>query len=113
MAKHDPRLDGLFKALADTTRRDMIERLAQGPARVSDLAGPTGMAMPTVMRHLSVLEDCGLVETEKSGRSRICRMAPDAMTEARDWMDDQRRIWEARLDRMEAYVFGKEPDNDH
>ena len=105
MAKHDPDLSLLFHALADTTRRSILNRLAQGPARVTDLAGPTGLRLPTVMRHLSVLEEAGLIATSKDGRVRTCAIRPDAMEPAREWIDEQRAIWEARLDRLDAFVM--------
>ena len=104
MAKHDPDLDLLFQALADPTRRAMLERLARGPAPVSELARPTGLRLPTVMRHLSVLEQTGLVSTAKDGRVRSCAIVPQALAPMRAWLDEQRAVWEARLDRLEDYV---------
>lgn len=105
MAKHDPHLDLLFHALSDPTRRMMLARLAQGPAAVSELAGPTGLKLPTVLRHLSVLEEAGLVTTAKDGRVRSCALVPDALGPMRDWMDEQRAVWEGRLDRLDDYVM--------
>nr|WP_295469514.1 metalloregulator ArsR/SmtB family transcription factor [Mesorhizobium sp.] len=105
MAKHDPELSLLFHALADETRRSMLSQLAQGPARVTDLAGPTGLSLPTVMRHLSVLEEAGLIATSKDGRVRTCAMVPEAMDPVRTWIDEQRAIWEARLDRLDKFVM--------
>ena len=104
MAKHDPDLDLLFQALADPTRRAMLERLARGPAPVSELARPTGLRLPTVMRHLSVLEQAGLVSTAKDGRVRSCAIVPQALAPMRAWLDEQRAVWAARLDRLEDYV---------
>jgi len=104
MAKHDPALDRLFHALADPTRRGFVERLLAGPATVSELAAPTGMALPTVMKHLAVLEETGLVATEKSGRARLCRVTPAPLTHAQRWIETQRQTWEARLDRLEDYL---------
>jgi DNA-binding transcriptional ArsR family regulator len=104
MAKHDPDLDRLFHALSDPTRRGIVERLLAGPASVSDLAAPTGMALPTVMKHIAVLEQSGLVVSEKAGRTRICRARPEPLDQARGWIEDQRRLWEARLDRLDDYV---------
>jgi DNA-binding transcriptional ArsR family regulator len=83
----------------------MLTRLARGPARVTELAGPTGLKLPTVMRHLSVLEAAGLVSTQKDGRVRSCALQPEAMVPMRDWLDEQRRVWEARLDRLDDYVM--------
>ena len=105
MAKHDPHLDLLFHALSDPTRRLMLNRLAQGPAPVSELAAPTGLRLPTVLRHLSVLEEAGLVATQKDGRVRSCTFQPQAMAPMRDWLEEQRAIWEARLDRLDDYVM--------
>lgn len=104
MAKHDVDLSLLFHALADTTRRSILTRLAEGPARVSDLAEPTGFRLPTVMRHLGVLEEAGLIITAKDGRVRTCAIRPEAMEPARAWIDAQRATWEARLDRLDAFV---------
>jgi len=104
MAKHDPHLDLLFHALSDPTRRMMLNRLAKGPAPVTELAGPTGLKLPTILRHLSVLEEAGLVSTQKDGRVRSCAFQPKAMQPMTDWLDDQRKVWEARLDRLDDYV---------
>ena len=78
MAKHDPHLDLLFHALSDPTRRAMLNRLAQGPAAVTELAGLSGFKLPTVLRHLTVLEDAGLVSTQKDGRIRSWATPPCA-----------------------------------
>lgn len=115
MAKHDPDLSLLFHALADPTRRAILTRLAAGPVRVTDLARPTGLRLPTVMRHLSVLEEAGLIASAKDGRVRTCAIEPTALVPVRDWLDAQRAIWEARLDRLDDYVMTlmKERDDDH
>lgn len=105
MAKHDPQLDRLFHALADPTRRGIVERLLQGPASVTDLARPTGMALPTVLKHIAVLESSGLVATEKSGRTRLCQITPAPLDSAQGWIERQRQIWEARLDRLDDYLI--------
>lgn len=114
MAKHDPDLSLLFHALADPTRRAVLARLAKGPAAVTELAEPTGLRLPTVMRHLSVLEEAGLISTAKDGRVRTCAMLPEALAPVRTWLDEQRSIWEARLDRLDDYVMNlmKERAND-
>ena len=104
MAKHDLHLDLLFHALSDPTRRMMLNRLAKGPAPVTELAGPTGLRLPTVLRHLSVLEAAGLVATQKDGRVRSCAFQPKALLPMTDWLEDQRKVWEARLDRLDDYV---------
>ena len=104
MAKHDPSLDLIFQALSDPTRRAMLAQLGKGAAAVSVLAQPTGLALPTVMKHLAVLEGAGLIATEKSGRARLCRARPESLTLATAWLTEQRSLWEGRLDRFEAYV---------
>lgn len=72
---------------------------------MTDLAGPTGLRLPTVMRHLSVLEEAGLIVTSKDGRVRTCAIVPEALNPARAWLDEQRAVWTARLDRLDAYVM--------
>lgn len=80
-------------------------RLCAGEASVGELADPFDMALPSFMKHIHVLELSGLVQSEKSGRVRTCRLSPDALVGAEDWFQQQRAIWEARLDRFEAYVM--------
>jgi DNA-binding transcriptional ArsR family regulator len=105
MAKHEPDLSRLFHALADPTRRLILTRLAEGPAPVTELAIPTGLRLPTVMRHLSVLEEAGMIATSKDGRIRTCAVVPEALIPVRTWLDEQRAVWEARLDRLDDYVM--------
>ena len=105
MAKYDPDLSRIFQALSDPTRRAMLSRLMQGAAPVTELARPTGMALPTVMRHLSVLEDAALISSEKTGRTRLCQAQPAAFAAVTTWLDLQRAIWEARTDRLEALAL--------
>jgi DNA-binding transcriptional ArsR family regulator len=93
-------LDRVFQALADQTRRDMVERLIGGPASVSQLAQPLAMSLPAVLQHLQVLEACGLVRTEKVGRVRTCRIEPAVLRMAEDWLGRQRTAWEHHLDRL-------------
>jgi DNA-binding transcriptional ArsR family regulator len=93
-------LDRTFQALADRSRRTMVERLTLGPASVSELAEPLAMSLAAVVQHVQVLETCGVVKTEKVGRRRMCRIDPAAMTAAEQWMTDRRRGWETRLDRL-------------
>lgn len=104
MPNHGPDLDRLFHALADPTRRAVVERLSRGPASVSELAKPFGMSLPSVVQHLQVLEASGLIRTEKVGRVRTCRIEPAALRAAERWMADQRALWECRLDRLDAYL---------
>jgi DNA-binding transcriptional ArsR family regulator len=93
-------LDRTFQALADKSRRCMVERLALGSASVSELAEPLAMSLAAVVQHVQVLEACGLVKTEKVGRTRMCRIEPAGMTVAEKWITDRRRGWETRLDRL-------------
>ena len=90
MAKHDPHLDLLFHALSDPTRRMMLNRLAKGPAPVTELAGPTGLKLPTILRHLSVLEAAGLVATQKDGRVRSCAFQPKALQPMTAWLEENK-----------------------
>jgi DNA-binding transcriptional ArsR family regulator len=93
-------LDRTFQALADVSRRTMVERLTLGPASVSELAKPLDMSLAAVVQHVQVLEACGVVKTEKIGRTRMCRIERKAMIGAEQWMSDQRSGWETRLDRL-------------
>lgn len=104
MTKHETDLSSLFQALADPTRRAFLSRLAVGPASVTELADLTPYKLPTIMRHLAVLEEAGLISTSKEGRVRSCAIVPEALVPVRSWLDEQRAIWEARLDRLETYV---------
>ena len=99
-----PQLDVVFQALADPSRRTMVERLSRGPASVSDLAQPLEMSLPAVMQHLQVLETSGLVRSEKTGRVRMCRIDPKALEIAEGWFAKRRAAWERRFDRLEAFL---------
>lgn len=99
-----PTLDLAFQALADPTRRAMVERLSRGPATVSDLAAPLPMSLTAVVQHLKVLEGAGLVASEKVGRVRTCRVEPAALSAAERWINDRRRSVERRLDRLGDYL---------
>jgi len=98
------RLDRVFHALADSTRRDMVERLIRGPASVSELAEPLTMSLPAVMQHIQVLEACHLVRSEKVGRVRTCRLEPGPLRMAEAWIGHQRTAWEHRLDQLGGYL---------
>jgi DNA-binding transcriptional ArsR family regulator len=100
-------LDRTFSALSDPTRRDILERLAAGPASISELARPFGISLPGVMKHVHILEAARLVTTEKRGRTRECRLGPDEMTDVTLWIARHRRHWERRLDRLEATIERK------
>lgn len=97
-------LDLAFQALADPSRRAMVDRLAQGPATVSELAKPLAMSLPGVMQHLAVLEASGLVVSEKIGRTRTCRIEPKVFTQAESWIAERRAVWERRLDRLGQFL---------
>ncbi|MBL8548200.1 MAG: winged helix-turn-helix transcriptional regulator [Hyphomonadaceae bacterium] len=97
-------MDLAFQALADPSRRAMVDRLVQGPATVSELAAPLAMSLPGVMQHLAVLEASGLVVSEKTGRSRTCRIERKVLTQAEQWIAERRALWERRLDRLGEFL---------
>lgn len=97
-------LDLIFHGLADPTRRAVIGRLAAGPTPVSELAAPHNMALPSFLKHLKVLETGGWIDSEKTGRVRTCRLRPEAAQAAESWLARQQELWEARLDRFDAFV---------
>jgi len=97
-------LDAAFQALADPTRRALVERLAAGSASVSELAAPFAMSLPAIHQHLAVLEGAGLVASQKSGRVRTCRLDPAAMSQAERWLTERRQEWELRIDRLAAHL---------
>jgi DNA-binding transcriptional ArsR family regulator len=97
-------LDRTFHALGDSSRRAMVERLARGPASVSELARPFEMALPTVVQHLGVLETAGIVASAKAGRVRTYQLVPGALEPAADWISRQRLPAERRLDRLGAFL---------
>ncbi len=98
MSDPTTQLNACFAALADPTRRAVVEALVRGPATVSTLHAPHAMALPTFMRHLSVLENCGLVRSEKTGRVRTCYIAADPLLQVQGWMEWQRVVFEKQLD---------------
>jgi DNA-binding transcriptional ArsR family regulator len=97
-------LDRAFQALGDPTRRALVERLAAGPASVSELAAPLPMSLPAVMLHLKVLEQSGLVVSEKKGRVRTCRIETRMLSEAERWVSQRRKMWESSLDKLGAFL---------
>ncbi|WP_157215798.1 ArsR/SmtB family transcription factor [Flavisphingomonas formosensis] len=101
-------LDRLFHALADGTRRAMIDRLGTGPASVKELAAPFAMALPSVMKHLAVLESGGLVESAKLGRVRTYRLAPDALARIDRWVELRKARWSRSFDRLDAFLAEEE-----
>jgi len=104
MPNYNARLDDVFHALADPTRRAVVERLCRGPASVSELAEPFHMALPSFSQHLDVLEKCGLVRSRKAGRVRTCRLASWPLAAAENWIEKQRAHWERRLDQLDSYL---------
>ena len=99
-----PHLDHVFHALADPTRRTVLERLARGPAAVSDLAQPFAMALPSFLQHLDVLEKSGLVQSRKQGRVRTYWLVPEPLAPAEQWLSQQREHWNRRLDQLDTYL---------
>jgi DNA-binding transcriptional ArsR family regulator len=97
-------LDRQFQALADPTRRAVVERLGSGPLPTSELARPFRMALPSFSQHLGVLERSGLVQSEKRGRVRTYRLAPDPLRAAENWLEAQHRMWERRLDQLDEHL---------
>jgi DNA-binding transcriptional ArsR family regulator len=97
-------LDRVFHALADATRRDMVDRLSAGPASVKELAAPFAMALPSIMKHLAVLESGGLVHSDKTGRVRTYRMLPETLTMIERWVAHRKAAWQRRFDRLEEFL---------
>jgi DNA-binding transcriptional ArsR family regulator len=104
MANQYAQLSEVFYALADPTRRAIVGVLGRGPASVSALAAPFAMALPSFMKHLSVLEHSGVIRSNKVGRVRTCELRPKTLSRAEQWIAEQRATWEARTDRMSAFV---------
>src|SRR5437868_14578872 len=100
MPRKKPDIDRVFHALGDPMRRRIVEKLSDGPISVSRLAEPLGITLAAVVQHLQVLEQSGLVQTEKIGRVRTCSLEPGGLSVAEKWIDDRRSTWERRLDRL-------------
>lgn len=100
---HSELLDSTFAALADSTRRDVLARLGAGPATVSELAEPAGITVTGMAKHVRVLEEVGLVTTEKVGRTRQCRLGAERLDDAMVWLNFYQRLWDRRLDGLDAY----------
>jgi DNA-binding transcriptional ArsR family regulator len=97
-------LDRVFHSLSDSTRRAVIAQLAIGPASIGDLAQRHHMALPSFMKHIRVLEESEIISSRKVGRVRLCQLRPDTLTAAQSWLEQERRNWESRLDRLDAFV---------
>ena len=104
MAKFSIDLDKAFSALADPTRRAIVRRLCEGPKSVSELSEPFDLALPSLLKHVRVLEESGLVSSEKIGRIRTCKVDAHALQETEAWINRHVSIWEKRLDRLEAHI---------
>jgi len=104
LSAHKPSIDRVFHALGDPTRRAIVERLSEGPISVSRLAAPLAITLAAVIQHLQILEQSGLVQTQKEGRVRTCRLEPAALSMAERWFADRRRLWERRLDRLGEFL---------
>jgi DNA-binding transcriptional ArsR family regulator len=105
MPKQTVNLDRVFQALADPTRRAVLERLSRGPVSTLELARPFNMALPSFAQHLGVLEKLRLVKSTKLGRVRTYQLAPKLLQAAEDWITDRRKLWQRRLDQLDAYLI--------
>ena len=108
MGRKKPDIDRIFQALGDPSRRAIVEKLSHGPISVSRLAEPLDITLAAVVQHLQVLEESGLVKTEKVGRVRTCRIEPDGLRAAEVWIRDRRSLWERGLDRLGEFLEGPE-----
>lgn len=108
MAYHDSSLSFLFHALSDPTRRAVIDMLSTGPQSVSTLAAPHDMALPSFLKHIKVLQDAGLVESEKRGRIRTVALIPNRLNDGNTWFATRRRLWATRLDRLADWLDQQE-----
>lgn len=104
MSSHSPAPVAVFHALAHDVRAAVVERLSHGPATVSELAEPHPIALPTFHRHLGVLEEAGVIRSEKRGRVRTCHLEADALAHAEAWLHDQRHVWDRRLDQLDSLL---------
>jgi DNA-binding transcriptional ArsR family regulator len=109
MLDSQPSLDRVFQALTDPTRRLILQRLSGGPATVGELARPLDMTLSAVVQHIQVLEQCGVIRTHKTGRTRHCEMDPNALRAAEHWLTERRTIWERRLDRLGEILAEDDP----
>ena len=100
----DERLDAMFAALADRTRRDIVARLSEGEATVKELAAPYAMSLQAVSQHIGVLERCGLVSRGRHRQTRPCRLEPQTLEAAESWLEESRRAWSERMDRLDAHL---------
>lgn len=113
MANYSASVNRVFQALADPTRCAIVCALVGGAQTVSALAAPFDMALPSFMKHLAVLEDSGLIRSSKQGRTRTCELLPQGLRQAEQWLAEQRAMWEARSDRMAAFVERLHQEEQH
>ncbi len=104
MKRKKPDIDRVFHALGDPTRRAIMEKLSEAPISVSRLAEPLDMTLAAVVQHLQVLEESGLIQTEKVGRVRTCRIEPAGLSVAEQWLGDRRSTWDRRFDRLGEFL---------
>jgi DNA-binding transcriptional ArsR family regulator len=100
----EDRLDATFTALADPTRRAMVAQLARADATVTELAAPFAMSLPAISKHLKVLERCGLISRSRQAQFRPCHLEREALDSALDWIEQNRRIWTERFDKLDAHL---------
>ncbi len=110
LTRSDDELDAMFAALADPTRRSIVAHLTRGDATVNELAAPFAMSVQAVSRHIQVLERAGLVSRQKHRQTRPCRLEPEVLSAATDWIDHQRRVWSERLDRLDQHLTDLQTD---
>lgn len=112
MTNHSVKLDQVFQALADPTRRAVLQRLSAGTASTLELARPFDMALPSFTQHLNMLEKFGLVKSKKSGRVRTYELVPKRLQTAEDWILHRRKLWERRLDQLDTYLLTMKENDD-
>src|SRR6202051_1598539 len=112
MLRKKPDIDRVFHALGDPSRRAIMEKLSHGPISVSRLAEPLDITLAAVVQHLQVLEESGLVQTEKDGRGRTCRIDPAGLSAAAQWIGERRSMWERQLDRL-GDLLAEPDENEH
>lgn len=108
----DERLDAMFAALSDGTRRDIVARLSEGEATVNELAAPYAMSLQAVSQHIRVLERCGLISRGRHRQTRPCRLEPAALETAASWIEESRRVWTERMDRLETHLVRLQAEED-
>lgn len=106
-------IDTLFKALADTTRRKVLELLSSGDASVKELAAHFTHALPSFMQHLRILEACGLITTKKKGRIRTCSLDVEKLDVVEEWISQQHALWESRLDQLDLFLQSRQKEENH